>query len=69
MLHSGGRLGAPALTPAAWGLLSVSIQVAINIFVHYVRNYFWPGACSQTLCICAEGGSGPQEMSGTQCLW
>lgn len=36
MLHSGGRLGAPALTPAAWGLLTMSIQVAIKIFVHYV---------------------------------
>lgn len=36
MLHSQNRLGAPALTPAAWGLLSVSILVAIKIFVHYV---------------------------------
>lgn len=69
MLHSESRLGTPALTPAAWGLLSVSIQVAIKIFLHYVRNYFWPGACSQTLCIRAKGGSGLQEMSGTQCLW
>lgn len=69
MLHSGGRLGAPALTPAAWGLLSVSIQVAIKIFLHYVRNDFWPGARSQTLCIRAKRGSGLQEMSGTQCLW
>lgn len=69
MLHSEGRFGAPALTPAAWDLLSVSKQVAIKIFVHYVRNYFWPGACSQTLCIRAKEGSGPQEMSGTRCLW
>lgn len=69
MLHFGSRLGAPALIPAAWDLLSGSIQVAIKIFVHYVRNDFWPGACSQTLCIRAKGGSGLQEMSGTQCLW
>lgn len=69
MLHSRGRLNAPVLTPAPWGLLSVSILVAIKISVHYVWNDFWPSACSQTLCIRAKQGSGLQEMSGTQCLW
>lgn len=38
------------LSPAAtWDLLSVSKQVVIKISARYVRNDFWPGACSQTL--------------------
>lgn len=62
-----GRLCALGLTPATWDLLSVPKQVVIKTF-HYVRNDFWLGACSQTLCIRAKGGSGLQEVSGTQCL-
>ena len=59
MLQSAGRLGTLALTPATWDLLSVSKQVVIKTFVHYVRNDFWPGACSQTLRIRAKPGKWP----------
>lgn len=59
MLQSAGRLSALALLPATWDLLSVSKQVVIKTSVHYVRNDFWPGACSQTLHIRAKGRKWP----------
>lgn len=59
MLQPAGRLGALAVTPATWDLLSVSKQVVIKTSVHYVRNDFWLGACSQTLRIRAKGRKWP----------
>lgn len=56
--------------PATWDLLSASKQVVIKTSAGYIRNDFWPGACSQTLRICVQRrGSGMQEVAGTPCLW
>lgn len=54
-----GRLSTLALTPATRDLLSVSKQVVIKTSLHYVRNYFWPSACSETLHIRAKLGKWP----------